>query len=151
MAELCRGGGGVGEEVSNIRFASSAGYVRAERVLSPRSCYACTRDERCSCTVMSTIAHFCFHFVPPSLRSLRIYNTAIRSHLAPAQMSLCLRHEFLGPDPRVAGYKLDANGEYHIKWYDAFLKDHWVDDQKWDFDVRLDARGNWVEVDDDAE
>lgn len=68
-----------------------------------------------------------------------------------ARLSLSLRHEFLGPDPRVAGYKLDANGEYHIKWYDAFLKDHWVDDQKWDFDVRLDARGNWVEVDDDAE
>ncbi|OJT12367.1 hypothetical protein TRAPUB_11069 [Trametes pubescens] len=64
---------------------------------------------------------------------------------------LAKRHEFLGPDPRVSGYKLDANGDYHIKWYDAFLKDHWVDDQKWDFDVRLDARGNWVEVDDDAE
>ncbi|KAI0325784.1 hypothetical protein GY45DRAFT_1329805 [Cubamyces sp. BRFM 1775] len=58
------------------------------------------------------------------------------------------RHEFLGPDPRVAGYWVDADGEYHIKWYDAFLKDHWVDNREWEFDVRLNARGEWVEVDD---
>ncbi|KAI0365965.1 hypothetical protein BV20DRAFT_953241 [Pilatotrama ljubarskyi] len=61
---------------------------------------------------------------------------------------LAKRHEYLGPDPRVAGYVVDADGEYHIKWYDAFLKDQWVDNQKWSFDVRLDASGNWVEVDD---
>ncbi|KAI8986815.1 hypothetical protein BD414DRAFT_545226 [Trametes punicea] len=58
------------------------------------------------------------------------------------------RHEYLGPDPRVAGYWVDADGEYHIKWYDAFLKDQWVENRKWSFDVRLDARGHWVEVDD---
>ncbi|KAI9067815.1 hypothetical protein FKP32DRAFT_1672782 [Trametes sanguinea] len=58
------------------------------------------------------------------------------------------RHEYLGPDPRVAGYWIDADGDYHIKWYDAFLKDQWVDNRKWSFDVRLNARGEWVEVDD---
>ncbi|KAI0635027.1 hypothetical protein C8Q77DRAFT_1192842 [Trametes polyzona] len=61
---------------------------------------------------------------------------------------LAKRHEYLGPDPRVAGYRIDADGDYHVKWYDAFLKDQWVDDQKWDFDVRLNAQGKWVEVDD---
>ncbi|KAH9896722.1 hypothetical protein C8Q73DRAFT_643096 [Cubamyces lactineus] len=61
---------------------------------------------------------------------------------------LAKRHEYLGPDPRVAGYWVDADGEYHIKWYDAFLKDHWVDNREWEFDVRLNARGEWVEVDD---
>ncbi|KAI0349783.1 hypothetical protein OH77DRAFT_1414415 [Trametes cingulata] len=64
---------------------------------------------------------------------------------------LAKRHEYLGPDPRVAGYTVDADGEYHVKWYDAFLKDQWVDNQKWSFDVRLDAAGNWVEVDDVTE
>ncbi|KAI0777546.1 hypothetical protein BD413DRAFT_467520 [Trametes elegans] len=58
------------------------------------------------------------------------------------------RHEYLRPDPRVAGYHVDADGDYHIKWYDAFLKDQWVDGAKWDFAVRLNARGLWVEVDD---
>ncbi|KAI0659043.1 hypothetical protein C8Q70DRAFT_916328 [Cubamyces menziesii] len=61
---------------------------------------------------------------------------------------LAKRHEYLGPDPRVAGYWVDADGEYHIKWYDAFLKDHWVDNREWEFDVRLNARGEWVDVDD---
>ncbi|OSD07868.1 hypothetical protein PYCCODRAFT_1330958, partial [Trametes coccinea BRFM310] len=65
-----------------------------------------------------------------------------------AEAILAKRHEYLGPDPRVAGYWIDADGDYHIKWYDAFLKDQWVDNRKWSFDVRLNARGEWVEVDD---
>ncbi|KAI0674177.1 hypothetical protein C8Q78DRAFT_966556 [Trametes maxima] len=61
---------------------------------------------------------------------------------------LARRHEFLGPDPRVAGFWVDAAGEYHVKWYDAFLGDQWIDDRKWSFDVRPNARGDWVEADD---
>ncbi|KAI0646173.1 hypothetical protein C8Q79DRAFT_1118681 [Trametes meyenii] len=61
---------------------------------------------------------------------------------------LARRHEFLGPDPRVAGFWVDAAGEYHVKWYDAFLGDQWIDDRKWSFDVRPGARGDWVEADD---
>ena len=59
------------------------------------------------------------------------------------------RHEFLGPDPRVAGYYVDTDGDYHIKWYDTFLGDQWMDDRKWKFDVRLDESGRWVDADEE--
>lgn len=58
------------------------------------------------------------------------------------------RHEYLGPDPRVAGYRIDVEGDVHIKWWDAFLQDQWMDKQKWAFDVRMEDDGRWVEVDD---
>ncbi|PCH45144.1 hypothetical protein WOLCODRAFT_77534 [Wolfiporia cocos MD-104 SS10] len=58
------------------------------------------------------------------------------------------RHEYLGPDPRVAGFHWDANGEIHIKWWDAFLQDQWTDKQKWSFEVMLNEDGEWVEIDD---
>ena len=60
---------------------------------------------------------------------------------------LC-RHEYLGPDPRVVGYWVDAEGDYHVKFYDTFLGDQWTDDRKWKFDVRMDEDGKWVDVDD---
>ena len=59
------------------------------------------------------------------------------------------RHEFLGPDPRVAGYYVDTDGDYHIKWYDTFLGDQWMDDRKWKFDVRFDESGRWVDADEE--
>ncbi|KAI0746633.1 hypothetical protein C8Q80DRAFT_1104905 [Daedaleopsis nitida] len=65
-----------------------------------------------------------------------------------AERIIARRHEYLGPDPRVAGYFVDAAGEYHVKWYDAFLGDQWMDNRKWTFDLRLDARGRWVAADD---
>ncbi|CDO77541.1 hypothetical protein BN946_scf184912.g40 [Trametes cinnabarina] len=75
--------------------------------------------------------------------------TRARTVLLPASPNRpARRHEYLGPDPRVAGYWIDADGDFHIKWYDAFLNDHWIENRKWSFDVRLDARGDWVEVDD---
>ena len=58
------------------------------------------------------------------------------------------RHEYLGPDPRVVGYWTDGAGELHVKWWDAFLNDHWMEGEKWKFDVRRDERGEWIEVDD---
>lgn len=54
------------------------------------------------------------------------------------------KHEYLGPDPRVAGYSVDTNGEIHIRWWDAFLKDQWMDNEKWTLDVAMDASGKWV-------
>ncbi|KAF9802233.1 hypothetical protein IEO21_09921 [Rhodonia placenta] len=58
------------------------------------------------------------------------------------------RHEYLGPDPRVAGYHLDVDGEVHIKWWDGFLQDQWMDRQKWRFEVKVDDEGKWAEIDD---
>lgn len=57
------------------------------------------------------------------------------------------RHEFLGPDPRVAGYTFDYDGEVHIKWWDGFLKDQWIENQKWTFEFVRDANGDLVEKD----
>lgn len=57
------------------------------------------------------------------------------------------RHEYLGPDPRVAGYRFDVDGEVHVKWWDSFLQDLWMDRGKWQFALRDDG-GKWVEVDD---
>ena len=63
-------------------------------------------------------------------------------------VTICGRHEYLGPDPRVAGYRIDVEGDVHIKWWDAFLQDQWMDKQKWAFDVRMEDDGRWVEIDD---
>lgn len=57
------------------------------------------------------------------------------------------RHEYLGPDPRVVGYFVDAAGDYHVKFYDTFLGDQWMDNHKWTFNVRLDESGKWVDAD----
>ena len=43
---------------------------------------------------------------------------------------------------------MDAEGDYHVKFYDTFLGDQWTDDRKWKFDVRMDEDGKWVDVDD---
>ncbi|EIN09169.1 hypothetical protein PUNSTDRAFT_52529 [Punctularia strigosozonata HHB-11173 SS5] len=58
------------------------------------------------------------------------------------------RHEYLGPDPRVAGYFFDIDGEVHIRWWDAFLQDQWMDGKKWDLDVKEGPDGKWVEKED---
>lgn len=58
------------------------------------------------------------------------------------------RHEYLGPDPRIAGYRFDMEGEVHIKWWDSFLQDLWMDKGKWTFDVKMKDDGKWVEIDD---
>ncbi|KAI0048287.1 hypothetical protein FA95DRAFT_1491082 [Auriscalpium vulgare] len=56
------------------------------------------------------------------------------------------RHEYLGPDPRVAGYFHDVDGDIHIQWWDGFLKDQWMGTQKWTLgDIVLNERGDWVE------
>ncbi|KAI0067400.1 hypothetical protein BV25DRAFT_1819728 [Artomyces pyxidatus] len=58
------------------------------------------------------------------------------------------RHEFLGPDPRVAGFFFDVDGEIHVRWWDGFLKDQWMDRQKWiirESDLVLNEKGDWVE------
>ncbi|KAI6142734.1 hypothetical protein BKA82DRAFT_1000184 [Pisolithus tinctorius] len=54
------------------------------------------------------------------------------------------RHEYLGPDPRVAGYFFDKTGEIHIRWWDSFLKDQWMDRDKWMLGVAMDPSGKWV-------
>lgn len=54
------------------------------------------------------------------------------------------RHEFLGPDPRVAGYYYDDRGHAHIRWWDGFLSDQWMGTQKWKLNVRWDG-SQWIE------
>ncbi|KII84521.1 hypothetical protein PLICRDRAFT_45868 [Plicaturopsis crispa FD-325 SS-3] len=60
------------------------------------------------------------------------------------------RHEYLGPDPRVAGYFFDIDGDVHIQWYDGFLHDQWMDKQKWKLELTQDATGKWI-VKEDAD
>ncbi|KAJ7031748.1 hypothetical protein C8F04DRAFT_894416, partial [Mycena alexandri] len=56
------------------------------------------------------------------------------------------RHEFLGPDPRVAGYELDNGGRVFIRWWDGFLSDQWSGTQKWKLDVVWSQETEaWVE------
>ncbi|KAH8075990.1 hypothetical protein BXZ70DRAFT_710087 [Cristinia sonorae] len=57
---------------------------------------------------------------------------------------LARRHEFMGPDPRVAGYSYDNFGELHINWWDKFLQEQWMDEEKWRFEVMQDDDGRWV-------
>ncbi|KAH7905276.1 hypothetical protein BJ138DRAFT_1165080 [Hygrophoropsis aurantiaca] len=54
------------------------------------------------------------------------------------------RHEYLGPDPRIAGYFFDDDGEIHIRWWDGFLKDQWMDNHKWTLNVEMNTSGQWV-------
>ncbi|KAF9020597.1 hypothetical protein BDZ89DRAFT_958139 [Hymenopellis radicata] len=54
------------------------------------------------------------------------------------------RHEYLGPDPRVAGYYTDPRGELHVRWWDGFLGDQWMEEGKWTMEVDWDG-GKWIE------
>ncbi|KAF8909062.1 hypothetical protein CPB85DRAFT_1435807 [Mucidula mucida] len=54
------------------------------------------------------------------------------------------RHEYLGPDPRVAGYYTDPQGELHVRWWDAFLGDQWMEEGKWTMEVAWDGN-KWIE------
>lgn len=35
------------------------------------------------------------------------------------------RAEFLGPDPKVAGFLVDSENVISIRWWDAFLEQRW--------------------------
>ena len=60
-------------------------------------------------------------------------------------MIFLIRHEFLGPDPRVAGYSVEG-GEIRVLWMDRFLGESWVEGEKWELlDVEMDIRGTWTE------
>ncbi|KAF5383131.1 hypothetical protein D9615_004819 [Tricholomella constricta] len=56
------------------------------------------------------------------------------------------RHEFLGPNPRVAGYFVDVDGDIHIKWWDSFLSDQWMGSQKWKVEGVWTGE-KWIEKD----
>ncbi|KAG5733146.1 hypothetical protein E4T56_gene13595, partial [Termitomyces sp. T112] len=45
------------------------------------------------------------------------------------------RHEYLGPNPRVAGYFIDVDGDIYIKWWDSYLSDQWMGMQKWKVEI----------------
>jgi hypothetical protein len=63
-------------------------------------------------------------------------------------MACCGRHEYLGPDPQVAGYVFDIDGEIHIRWWDAFLQDQWIDGKKWEMEFMEGPEGKWIEKED---
>ena len=88
-----------------------------------------------------------FWVTSPSLGPLGVPLRSL-SAASDAAIPLASRHEFLGPDPRVVGYYVDADGDYHIRWFDTFLQDQWIDNRKWKFDVRQDENGHWVDADD---
>ncbi|ETW81197.1 hypothetical protein HETIRDRAFT_169954 [Heterobasidion irregulare TC 32-1] len=49
------------------------------------------------------------------------------------------RHEYLGPAPKVVGFQFfEATGEAHIEWWDAYLKEKWVDAGFWRNEVYFD-------------
>ncbi|KZV76629.1 hypothetical protein PENSPDRAFT_622555 [Peniophora sp. CONT] len=55
------------------------------------------------------------------------------------------KHEFLGPDPRVAGYSVEGEG-IRVLWIDRFLEEKWVEGEKWELlDVEMDSNGAWTE------
>ncbi|GLB38908.1 hypothetical protein LshimejAT787_0600700 [Lyophyllum shimeji] len=54
------------------------------------------------------------------------------------------RHEFLGPNPRVAGYFIDVDGDIQIKWWDSFLNDQWLGSQKWTAEIAWNGE-KWLE------
>ncbi|KAI0311221.1 hypothetical protein OF83DRAFT_1031502, partial [Amylostereum chailletii] len=55
------------------------------------------------------------------------------------------KHEYLGPDPRVAGFFFDVDGEIHVCWWDRFLEDQWMDRGKWTMlEVEMNENGDWV-------
>ncbi|KIJ42349.1 hypothetical protein M422DRAFT_254421, partial [Sphaerobolus stellatus SS14] len=56
------------------------------------------------------------------------------------------RHEYLGPDPRVAGYEIGNDGNIHIRWWDAFLENQWVGKENWKIEMTLHDDGQWVEA-----
>ncbi|KAF8590765.1 hypothetical protein K439DRAFT_1328678 [Ramaria rubella] len=56
------------------------------------------------------------------------------------------KHEYLGPDPRVAGYEVGNDGNIRIRWWDGFLEDQWVGKEKWKVDVVCNDNGEWVET-----
>jgi len=47
----------------------------------------------------------------------------------------------------VVGFYFDADGDAHIRWWDSFLQDQWMDKDKWKFEVVPDNDGKWVEKD----
>lgn len=57
------------------------------------------------------------------------------------------RHEYLGPDPRVAGYIRDEDGEIQIQWWDGYLQDQWMGKTRWNVEIETDGEGNIVEKD----
>ncbi|KAG6838192.1 hypothetical protein C0991_001149 [Blastosporella zonata] len=54
------------------------------------------------------------------------------------------RHEYLGPSPRVAGYFVGVDGEIFIKWWDSFLSDQWMGNQKWEVEIAWNGE-KWIE------
>lgn len=69
--------------------------------------------------------------------------------LAPERVILILRmvcrHEFLGPAPRVAGYRITPSDEIHILWYDGLVEERWCErEDGWKGEV-YEANGEWKE------
>lgn len=60
---------------------------------------------------------------------------------------MSLRHEYLGPSPRIASYRMTGN-EIAIEWWEAYIKDAWTGSTKWkveaDYDEAVEA---WFLVD----
>ncbi len=51
----------------------------------------------------------------------------------------CLRQEFLGPSPFVAGYQFDAESKTaRIEWWDPYINLKWVGRGTWKVEVYFD-------------
>jgi len=55
---------------------------------------------------------------------------------------LAKKREYLGPDPRVAGYRF-LRGKCNIEFWEAYLQNAWFCDTDWSVDVEFDAEVQW--------
>ena len=118
-----------------------ANYVAGDEVVARR--YA-TKIHRTGALSLTTSLHLrvCPDCVVTTHLALR--TIPLGPHSGPIY-----RHEYLGPDPRVAGLYFDYDGEIHVKWWDGFLQVQWMDRGRWTFDVIYDdEQGKWVEKED---
>lgn len=47
------------------------------------------------------------------------------------------RHEYLGPNPRLASYRF-THSEMEIEWWEDYIKDTWIGTKKWEVEAEFD-------------
>jgi len=47
------------------------------------------------------------------------------------------RHEYLGPNPRIASYRFTLD-EIEIEWWEDYIKDTWIGSEKWEVKAEFD-------------
>lgn len=58
------------------------------------------------------------------------------------------RAEFLGPDPKVAGFRVDLDNVVRIRWWDTFLEQRWSGTSDSWFCEAYQVNDQWKELKD---